>query len=153
MYFFSLCSLAFKGTHQRLQPMSVQICIQQCFSRPGCPLMVNKMPEGEKNHVFLSCLFLLHPCIPPLSLFCCSVAKLCPTLCETMDWSTPGSFVIWHWTAWHPVWYIFDQMTQMILRQSFWWLHHLSGSLQKVKPWTMRLRGDKIPAQPFPGVK
>ena len=152
-YFLAFATWLSKELNQRFRPMSVRICIQLCFSRSGCPLMVNKMPEGGKT-CFLSCLLLLHPCTPPLSLFCCcSVAKLCPILCETVDWNTPGSPVIWDWTAWYPVWYIFDQMTQMLLRQSFWWLHHLSGSLQSIKPWTMRLRGDKIPAQLFPGVK
>ena len=33
-------------------------------------------------------------CYLCLCLYCCSVAKLCPTLCDPMDCSTPGSSVL-----------------------------------------------------------
>ena len=28
--------------------------------------------------------------------YCCSVAKLCPTLCDPMNWSMPGFLVLYH---------------------------------------------------------
>ena len=31
-----------------------------------------------------------------LSIYCCSVAQLCPTLCDSMDYSTPGFLVLHH---------------------------------------------------------
>ena len=39
-----------------------------------------------------------HTCIVATTLtnFCCSVAQSCPTLCHTVDWSTPGFPVLQH---------------------------------------------------------
>ena len=34
--------------------------------------------------------------IPCLSCYSCSVAKLCPALCDPMDWSTPAFPVLYH---------------------------------------------------------
>ena len=48
------------------------------------PSMVDKMP-------FASNLFSENS-----PAFCCSVAKLCPTLCDPMDGSTPGFLILYH---------------------------------------------------------
>ena len=34
--------------------------------------------------------------VPGLFLYCCSVSKLCPTLCDPMNYSTPGFPVLHH---------------------------------------------------------
>ena len=69
-----LCYTA--GSHQLpilYTPSVVYMCQFKCpNSSPWCPYV----------------------CYLCLCLYCCSVAKLCPTLCDPMDCSTPGSSVL-----------------------------------------------------------
>ena len=75
-----------------------------------CLLLLSAMPLGHGFSVSTS--NLMNPCTRQWSCWfscssalmklpcwpncCCSVAKLCPTLCDPMDWSTPGSPVLLH---------------------------------------------------------
>ena len=58
-------------------------CVQEVFYIPSLVSFQNAS---------ISSLSLIHPFL--LSLLCCSVAKSCPTLCDPMDSSMSGSFVL-----------------------------------------------------------
>ena len=48
----------------------------------------------KKFFYFLSFIFFLN-CERKLIASCCSVAQSCPTLCDPMDYSTPGQRIPW----------------------------------------------------------
>ena len=68
-------------------PSSVYVCLH-FRGLTACGISVLP-PEMELTSLVLEMLSLNHDC-------CCSVTKLCPTLCNSMDWSTPG-FPVLHY--------------------------------------------------------
>ena len=68
-----------------------------------------------------------HTCIVATTLtnFCCSVAQSCPTLCHTVDWSTPGFPVLQHLPE--------LAQTHHSIQPSLWSVCHIHTRLQKEK--------------------
>ena len=64
--------------------------------------------------------------------FCCSVAKLDPTLCDPMDCSPPGSSV-------HGI---------LQARLLEWVAFHFPGDLPWIKPGSPALQADSLPSEP-----
>ena len=69
------------------------------FSPLAAEIILN-LPGTDSTHqvLYQTVLFLpkseFNPTLSRISLCCCSVPKLCPTLCDHMDCSTPGSPVL-----------------------------------------------------------
>ena len=73
--------------HWFSMPSTVYICLHFC-GLTACGILVPQS-EMELTSLVLKTLSLNHDC-------CCSVTKLCPALCNSMDWSTPG-FPVFHY--------------------------------------------------------
>ena len=68
-------------------PSTVYVCLHFCGLTAHAISILQ--PEMELTSLVLETLSLNHDC-------CCSVTKLCPTLCNSMDWSTSG-FPVFHY--------------------------------------------------------
>ena len=71
--------------HWFSMPSTVYICLHFC-GLTACGILV---PQSEMELTSLVLKTLSHD-------YCCSVTKLCPALCNSMDWSTPG-FPVFHY--------------------------------------------------------
>ena len=73
----------------------VSLCLRDwpCPSSPS--LLKASLGEGTV-YFYETCAWLFRPLEFVLSCCCCSVAQLCPTLCDPMDCSTPGLPVLHH---------------------------------------------------------